>query len=165
MEDQTGPKATVHEPWSPDHVERIVAAHRDERGPLLPILHDVVAAFGYVDPGAVPIIADGLNLSRAEVHGVITFYRDFRTTLPGRHEVRVCRGEACQAVGAEALMADVSVRLGIPAGATTQDGAITLDQVFCLGNCALGPSAIVDGEVHGRMTVDRLVDLVARASA
>jgi formate dehydrogenase subunit gamma len=153
------------EPWSPAGVERIVAAHRDDRGPLLPILHDVVAAYGYIDPGAVAVIADGLNLSRAEIHGVITFYRDFRTTPSGAIEVRVCRGEACQAVGAEALMTRAAERLGLAVGATSADGRVTLDEVFCLGNCALGPSALIGGEVHGRLTEERLLALVAEAGA
>lgn len=132
-------------------VRRIVAEHGDKRGPLLPILHAVQAEFGHVDPAVVPVLAQELNLSTAEVHGVVTFYRDFRTTPPGRASVRVCRAEACQAVGAAELAEHASARLGVGFGDTTPDGAITLDEVFCLGNCALGPAVQVDGRVHGRV--------------
>jgi len=156
---------TSREPWSDDRALAIVAAHEGERGPLLPILHDFRDTFGYVDPRAVPIIADALNLSRAEVHGVITFYRDFRTTLGGAVEVRICRAEACQSVGADALIADAVERFGVPIGGTTPDGLLTVDEVFCLGDCALGPSVMIGDEVHGRMDGERLAGLVAEAIA
>lgn len=153
------------ESWSEDRVLAIVAAHRDERGPLLPILHDLVDTFGYVDARSVPIVAEGLNLSRAEVHGVVTFYRDFRTTPRGTVELRICRAEACQSVGADALIADAVERFGVPIGGTTADGRLTLDEVFCLGDCALGPAVMIDHEVHGRMDGERLATLVAGATA
>ena len=153
------------ESWSEDRVLAIVAAHRDERGPLLPILHDIVETFGYVDARCVPVVAEALNLSRAEVHGVITFYRDFRTTPGGAVELRICRAEACQSVGADALIADAVERFGIATGDTTADGTLTLDEVFCLGDCALGPAVMIDQEVHGRMDGERLAGLVAQAVA
>lgn len=160
--------AGVHHPpevWSEDRVTEIVAAHLTERGPLLPILHDIVDAFGFVDPRNVPIVAEALNLSRAEVHGVITFYRDFRTTPGGAVELRICRAEACQSVGADALLAEASERFGIPVGETTADGRLTLGEVFCLGDCALGPAVMIGDDVHGRMDGERLAGLVAEAVA
>jgi formate dehydrogenase subunit gamma len=112
--------------------------------------------YGYVDPEVVPALADALNLSVAEVHGVVTFYKDFRTTPPGRAQVKICRAEACQARGADALVGHARTRLGIGFGETTPDGAVSLDEVFCLGNCALGPSVQADGRLHGRVGPDRL---------
>jgi formate dehydrogenase subunit gamma len=153
------------ESWSEDRVREILAAHRTERGPLLPVLHDIQAAFGFVDARCVPIVADALNVSRAEVHGVITFYRDFRTTRSGAVAVRICRAEACQSVGADELIADAEERFGVPVGATTPDGRLTLDEVFCLGDCALGPAVMIDREVHGRVDGERLAALVAEATA
>jgi formate dehydrogenase subunit gamma len=126
-----------------------------DRGPLLPILHEVVSRFGYVDRPDVVAIADVLNLSVAEVHGVVSFYQDFRTTPPAEHEVRLCRGEACQAVGAEELFA----RTTSDVAAGTLGGDVSLHEVFCLGNCALGPSGTVDGTLHGRLDAQRLTAL------
>ena len=111
---------------------------------------------GYVDPAAIPILADELNLSRADVYGVVTFYHDFRQTPPGRTTVRICRAEACQAVGAAELADRARNRLGVGFGETTTDGAVTLEQVFCLGNCATGPSVQVDDRLYGRVTPERL---------
>jgi formate dehydrogenase subunit gamma len=139
-----------------ERVRVIAARHRGSRGALLPILHAVQEELGYVDPAVVPVLADALNLSTAEVHGVVTFYRDFRSTPPGRATVRICRAEACQAVGATALAAHARQRLGVGFGETTADGAVTLDEVFCLGNCALGPAVQVDGRLHGRVGPARL---------
>jgi formate dehydrogenase subunit gamma len=137
-------------------LREIVAAHAGERGPLLPILHDVQAEFGHVHADVVPVLADALNLSVAEVHGVVTFYRDFRRVPGGRATVRVCRAEACQSVGADALVAHAHQRLGVGPGETTADGAVTLDEVFCLGNCALGPAVQVGSRLFGRVTPARL---------
>ncbi len=120
--------------------------------------------FGCIDPGAVALVADALNLSKAEVHGVISFYADFRTSPPGRTRVRVCRAEACQAMGADRLVEHATERLGIPMGATTADGAVTLEQVFCLGNCALTPSVMVDDRVVGRVDAARFDELIADGS-
>ncbi|GAA0619168.1 formate dehydrogenase subunit gamma [Sporichthya brevicatena] len=139
-----------------DRIRAIAAAHAAERGPLLVILHAVQAEFGFLDPDVIPVLADELNLSVAEVHGVVSFYRDFRTTPPGRSTLRICRAEACQAVGADALVEHAKQRLGVGFGETTADGAVTLDEVFCLGNCALGPSIQVDGKLQGRVSPDRL---------
>jgi formate dehydrogenase subunit gamma len=143
-----------------ERVRAIVATLRNERGALLPILHAVQAEFGYVDPAIEPVLADALNLSTAEVHGVITFYRDFRRAPAGRHTVRICRAEACQAVGAQRLAEHARARLGVEFGDTTTDGAVTLDEVFCLGNCALGPAVQVDGRLHGRVSPARLDGLL-----
>jgi formate dehydrogenase subunit gamma len=136
-------------------VRRIAARHADERGPLIPILHELQRELGHVPPEAVALLAKELNRSRAEVYGVMTFYRDFRDA-PAGPQVRVCRGEACQAVGAEALMGQARARR---AGA-----GIDLDHVFCLGNCALGPSVEVNGTVYGRVGASQLDALITRAA-
>jgi formate dehydrogenase subunit gamma len=146
-----------------EQVRAIATQLRDLRGPLLPILHAVQRELGHVDAADVPVIADVLNLAVAEVHGVVTFYRDFRRAPAGRSTVRVCRAEACRAVGAEALAAHAQRRLGVGFGETTSDGAVTLDEVFCLGNCALGPAAQVDGRLHGRITPARFDALLGEA--
>ncbi|GAA5172970.1 formate dehydrogenase subunit gamma [Pseudonocardia eucalypti] len=144
-------------------VRGIVAEHREERGALLPILHAVQAEFGHVDPAVVPVLAEELNLSVAEVHGVVTFYRDFRREPGGRTTVRICRAEACQAVGANELADHARDRLGVGFGETTADGAVSLDEVFCLGNCALGPAVQVGGRLHGRVGPARLDALLGEA--
>lgn len=135
-------------------VRDLVARHAGDRGPLIPVLHDLRHELGHVPPDAVPLLARELNLSRAEVYGVVTFYRDFRDA-PAGPRVRVCRGEACQAVGAEALAAQAKARQG---------GGIEADPVFCLGNCALGPSVEVNGIVHGRVSGEQLDTLMTRAA-
>ncbi len=140
-----------------------VERHRSRPGALLPILHEIQGALGHVPPDAVPEIAHGLNLSRAEVHGVVTFYHDFRNAPPGRHVVRVCRAESCQAVGADALATHLEQTLGVDSHGTTNDRAFTLEPVYCLGNCALSPAVVVDGEVYGRVTPERLDALLADA--
>lgn len=134
----------------------IVAAHRGEHGALLPILHAIQAECGYIDPEAIPVIAQELNLSRADVHGVVTFYKDFKQEEQGRTTVRICRAEACQAVGSEALARHAEARLGVGFGETTTDREISLESVFCLGNCALGPSVQIGGRLYGRVDADRL---------
>src|SRR4051812_1457389 len=139
-----------------EHVRNIATTLRDVRGPLLPILHAIQEDLEYIDPADVPVIADVLNLAVAEVHGVVTFYRDFRRAPAGRATLRICRAEACQAVGAEALAEHARTRLGVGFGETTSDGAVSLDEVFCLGNCALGPAVQVDGTLRGRVTPARL---------
>ena len=131
-----------------------MARHRRREGPLLPILHDVQALFGHVPAEAVPIIAEALNISRADVHGVVSFYHDFRDRPAERPVIKLCRAEACQAVGAARLAAEICARHGVELGETSADGAVTLDAVYCLGNCALGPSAMIDGELVGRVTAD-----------
>jgi formate dehydrogenase subunit gamma len=139
-----------------DRVRALVAAHRGDRGALLPILHRIQAEFGWIDPDVVPVLAVELNLSRADVHGVITFYTDFRSEPAGRTTVKLCRAEACQSVGAEKVVAHAEQVLGIKVGQTTSDGSVTLEQVFCLGNCALGPAAQINGRVVGRLDPQRL---------
>ncbi|MFI5101052.1 MAG: formate dehydrogenase subunit gamma [Actinomycetes bacterium] len=149
--------------WSPERATEVVQAHADRRGPLLPVLHALQEEFGYLDPAAVPLVANLLNLSRADVHGVVTFYRDFRSTPPAPVHVQVCRAEACQSVGAHALAEHACRVLETDFGGTSPDGTVALDQVFCLGNCALGPSAMVDGRLYGRVDPARLDQLVAGA--
>ncbi len=122
-------------------------------GPLMPILHALNNRFGFVDERALPIIADVLNLTRAEVQGVVSFYHDFRRTPAGRHVVKVCRAEACQAMGAENLIAGLEKSFGVKLGETCKDGRMTLEPVYCLGNCALSPAAQIDGKLYGRLDV------------
>lgn len=145
-------------------VRAVVAERAEMPGALLPILHGVQDALGYIPEDAVPLIAHELNISRAEVHGVISFYHHFRTHPAGRHVVRICRAEACQSLGARALEAHAKKTLGIDFHETTADGAITLEAVYCLGNCGCGPSVLVDAdELHARMTPEAFDALVARA--
>ncbi|HEV7899341.1 MAG TPA: formate dehydrogenase subunit gamma [Planosporangium sp.] len=152
--------APVPEQSLEQQVRSVVAAHRGERGALLPILHGIQSELGHVDPAVIPILADELNLSRAEVYGVVTFYHDFRQTPPGRTTVRICRAEACQAVGAAALADHAQARLGLSFGETSADGAVTLEQAFCFGNCALGPAVQVGDRLHGRVDPARLDSLL-----
>jgi formate dehydrogenase subunit gamma len=149
-------------------VLEIVERHRHRDGPLIEILHEVQAAFGCVPAGAVPVIARALNFSRAEVHGVVTFYHHFRSKAPGRHVLQICRAESCQAAGGRAIERHATRRLGIGFGETTPDGAITLEAVYCLGLCACSPAAMLDEEVHGRVTpesLDALIDAAARVKS
>lgn len=141
-----------------------VATHRGDQGALLPILHDIQAEFGYVDKAAVPILAEELNLSRADVYGVISFYHDFRENPAAGTVVRICRAEACQANGAEALVEHAKTSLGTEVGGTSRDRGVTLDQVFCFGNCALGPAVEVNGRLVGRVDATRLDTLIADAN-
>jgi len=141
-------------------VDRIVAGHADQPGALLPILHGIQKELGYIPPEAVLHIAAGLNLSRAEVHGVISFYHYFRQHAPGRHVLQVCRAEACQAVGCEATEAHAKERLGCDYHGTSGDGAFTLEAAYCLGNCAAGPSVMIDDKIYGRVSPQRLDELL-----
>ncbi|MGO9557535.1 MAG: formate dehydrogenase subunit gamma [Acidimicrobiales bacterium] len=152
-----------YEAFSPDRAAEVIALRASERGPLIEILHDLQDAFGYLDPGATPIVADALNLSEAEVFGVISFYADFRTEPGGRRVLQICRAEACQSMGAERLCAHARERLGIDFGSTTADGAITLAEVFCLGNCALSPAVLADGRLIGRVDDSKLDELIEEA--
>jgi len=145
-------------------VKAALDTHRDRPGALMPILHAVQDALGYVPGDAVPLIAHELNLTRAEVHGVISFYHHFRTHPPGRQVVQICRAEACQALGARALEAHAKQSLGIDFHETTADGAITLEAVYCLGNCGCGPSVLVgNDELHARVTPAAFDALVRKA--
>ena len=146
-------------------LQLLVDRHADLPGALLPMLHAIQDEFGHVPEQSVPVIAKGLNLSRAEVHGVITFYHHFRSHAPGRHVVQVCRAEACQAVGAVALEAHAKKCLGIDFRETTADDAVTLEAVYCLGNCAVGPSLRVDDDIVGRVTPERFDEIVAELRA
>ena len=137
-------------------IRRLAEAHAAEAGALLPILHAVQNQFGYVPDEAVPIIANVLNLSRAEVHGVVTFYHFFRTTPPGKQTLYVCRAEACQSMGARALEAYAKRKLDVDYHGTTADGRFSLEPVYCLGNCACSPAVMVDETVYGRVTPERL---------
>lgn len=144
-------------------VREVIARLQEQPGALLPILHGVQDALGYVPDGAVASIAHALNLTRAEVHGVLTFYHGFRREKPGRHVLHLCRAEACQAVGAMALEQHAQRALGTDFHGTSDDGAITLEPAYCLGNCACGPSLLLDGELHARVTPQRFDALIAEA--
>jgi len=145
-------------------VLEMIAQLRALPGALLPVLHGVQDALGYVPPGAVTLIAAELNLTRAEVHGVVTFYHYFRCTKPGKQVLQLCRAEACQALGAVALERHVKRRLGVDFHGTTSDGRYTLEAVYCLGNCACGPSLVLGQELHGRVSAERFDELVGAAS-
>jgi formate dehydrogenase subunit gamma len=150
-----------YEPWSIDRANAIIASHRELEGAMLPILHALQEAFGCVPEAAVPLVAEALNLSRAEVHGVATFYHDFRRTPPSRHVLKLCRAEACQAAGGDALAARAEEKLGVALGKTTRDRQVTLEPVYCLGLCAIAPSAMLDGRVVGRLDEGQLDCLLA----
>jgi formate dehydrogenase subunit gamma len=148
-----------------ERVRAVVDAHRGDRGALLPILHGIQEEFGYIDPEVVPILAAEMNISRADVHGVVTFYSDFRSEPAGAATVRMCRAEACQSVGAEKLVSDAEQVFGVKVGQTTPDRSVTLQQVFCLGNCALGPAVQVNGRMYGRVDRSRLIEILAEGNA
>jgi formate dehydrogenase subunit gamma len=146
-------------------VGAVCAQWQGQRGALLPIFHGVQAALGYVPKEAVPRIARELNLSVAEVHGTVSFYHYFRSTAPGRHVVHLCRAEACQAVGGGVLEAHAKRALGIDFHGTTADGAISLEPVYCLGNCALGPALLLDAQLQGRVSTQRFDALLSGCRA
>lgn len=152
-------------PWSADRAREIVAEHVSLEGPLLPILHALQEEFGYVAGDAVPLLADALNLSRAEVHGVISFYHDFREAPGGRRELKLCRGEACQSMGSEDLAMTFLNDQGIKWHETTADGGLTVKPVYCLGLCASSPAALLDGEPIARLDLVRLKEALAEAGA
>jgi formate dehydrogenase subunit gamma len=145
--------------WTAGRVEEIVAAHTQLEGPLLPILHALQAEFGFVPREALPIVAHALNLTRAEVYGVVSFYHDFREAPAGRRVVKLCRAEACQSMGGVALAEAVLKHFRVGWGETTADGAVTIEPVYCLGLCSVAPSALVDGEPHGRVEAKHLITL------
>ena len=151
----------MREAFSVATVQAILDAHAAQEGPLLQILHDVQEAFCFVPPDAVPVIANALNLSRAEVHGVITFYHHFRTSPPPRHVVQICRAEACQSMGADALVAHAERVLGCAMHG--HSGDVALEPVFCLGQCATSPAITIDDKLHARVTPEKFDRLVARA--
>jgi formate dehydrogenase subunit gamma len=153
------------EPWTEERTVELVREHERLEGPLMPILHAVQKAFGYVPEEAVPVIARELNLSRAEVHGTVTFYHDFRRELPGKHVLKMCRAEACQSMGCEALVERAEAALGVACGGTSPDGRVTFEPVYCLGLCATSPSAMIDGRVVGRLDAKRLDQILKEAQA
>ncbi|WNJ90882.1 NAD(P)H-dependent oxidoreductase subunit E [Bosea sp. 685] len=145
--------------WDQDSARSIIAGLAHLEGATLPILHALQEEFGHVDPQAVPLIAEALNLSRAEIHGAISFYHDFRTVPPPRRVIKLCRAEACQALGCEALVAHLAHDHGIVVDDHSGAADIAVETVYCLGNCALGPAALVDGELIGRVDAGRLAEL------
>ncbi|MCQ2027981.1 formate dehydrogenase subunit gamma [Stutzerimonas zhaodongensis] len=139
----------------------VLAARRGQPGALLPILHDIQDRLGAVPPDLLPMIAEELCLSRAEVHGVVSFYHDFRASPPGRHVLKLCQAEACQSMGVKALTAELEQKLGLPLGETLEDGSLSFEAVYCLGNCACAPNAMLNGELHGRVDAQELLALLA----
>jgi formate dehydrogenase subunit gamma len=154
-----------HEAWDDETARALIAELAPLHGATLPILHALQNHFGYVDRAAVKLIADALNLSQAEIHGVISFYHDFRDASPGGRVISLCVAEACQAVGCEALVAHASGLAGVSVDAPALHGEVLIQTVYCLGNCALGPSALVEGELIGRLDVTRLAALCAGGAA
>jgi formate dehydrogenase subunit gamma len=153
----------VFDPWDPARGAEIIAEHASIEGATLVMLHALQETFGYVPEEAIPMVASALSLSRAEVHGVFTFYHDFRKKPAGRHVLKLCRAEACQAAGGDRLAARAEARLGIALGDTTADERVTLEPIYCLGLCATAPSAMLDGRLVGRLDDARLDELVAEA--
>lgn len=143
----------------------IVEAHRHLEGPLLPILHGIQEEFGFVPQDCLPVIAEALNLSRAEVHGVASFYHDYRSAPAGRHVLKLCQAEACQSMGSERIADEVKAALGIGFHETSADGAVTLEPVYCLGFCACAPAAMLDGRPLGRLDGDAIEEIVAEVRA
>lgn len=156
---------TAHSADADERLAAIIALHRDREGPLLPILHDVQAEWGHIPEDAQPAIAAALGMTRAEIHGVVSFYHDFREKPAGRHVLRLCRAEACQSMGADALADQVRAALGIDFHETTPDGRLTLEPVFCLGLCACAPSAQMGERLVGRADLEKVTRLVAEAGA
>src|SRR5882757_6137333 len=154
---------SVYESWDEARGAEIIAEHGKLEGPTIVILHALQEAFGYVPEPAIPMIAQALNLTRAEVHGVFTFYHDFRHAPAGKHVLKLCRAEACQAAGGDALAARAEAKLGISLGNTTADERVTLEPIYCLGLCATAPSAMLDGRIVGRLDETRIDALVAEA--
>ena len=149
-----------------DAIRDIIQSQMWLEGPLLPILHALQSAFGHVPQDAIPLIADALNISRAEVHGVMTFYHDFREVPAGRHVVKICRAEACQARGSEAVAEAALARLGLEWHGTSANGAVTVEPVYCLGLCASGPAAIVGADhLVARLDEPRLTAMLKELGA
>ena len=145
-------------------VREIIDAHRGVEGAALPILNKVQEALGYVPDSALPIVAKALNISRAEVYGIVTFYHDYRREPAGRHVVKLCRAEACQSMGGREVAEQMRKRLGVDFGETSPDGRVTLEAVYCLGLCACAPSAMIDGEVVGRIDHEKAEQIAAEVN-
>ncbi len=154
------PKAAA---WDEAEASDIIRRHEGREGAMLPILHDLQAVFGCVPPAAVRLVADALNLTRAEVHGVVSFYHDFREQPAGRHVLKLCRAEACQSMDGERLARGFLDRLGVEWGDTTPDGRLTVEATYCLGLCACAPSAMLDGEPIARLTPASFDDILRDA--
>ncbi len=154
-----------HEPWNAERASEIVARYRHLEGACLPILHALQETFGCVPNDAVPLIAEALNLSRAEIHGTVTFYHDFRKQPAGRRVLKLCRAESCQAAGGDALAARAEAKLGVAMGETTLDNRVTLEPVYCLGLCHSSPAAMLDKHVFGMLDEAKLDALVKEAQA
>ena len=151
--------------WDNERAVTLVEQRKDMPGALLPILHALQDEFGYVDESVVPVIADALNISKADVHGTISFYHDFRHHPPGKHVLKMCRAESCQSRGCDDVIDHVEKRLGAKLGESTADGNITLSAVYCLGNCSLSPAVLLDGKPYGRVSkqvADFLIDDMRR---
>ena len=142
-------------------LEAIIQRNQELEGPLLPVLHDVQEFMGYIPTQWIDRIAKGLNLSKAEVHGVISFYHHFRTDPPALHQLQICRAEACQAMGSRTLELFAKSQLGLDFGQQKDDQSIELEPVYCLGNCACAPSVMIDGQVYGRVSNDKLSSLIS----
>lgn len=153
----------TYEPWSAERASEIIDELKGLEGAAMPILHALQEAFGYIPTEAEPMIASALNVSRAEVHGVFTFYHDFRHKPAGKHVLKLCAAEACQSMGSEKILHEAEKALGIKAGETTGDGQVTLEHIYCLGLCATAPSAMLDGKIVGRVDEKRLKSLLAEA--
>jgi formate dehydrogenase subunit gamma len=154
-----------YEPWSGDRAAEIIATHCEVEGATMPILHAMQAAFGYIPEAAIPMIAAALNLSRAEVYGTFSFYHDFRHEPAGKRVLKLCRAEACQSMGGDALAARAEKRLGTKIGDTTADRRVTLEPVYCLGLCSVAPSAMLDGKIVARIDEKRLDALIQEAQS
>ena len=152
-------------PVADARLSEIIARIGCEQADLMNILHAVQDEFGFVSENARRLIAQALNLTAAEVHGVVSFYHDFKTAPQGQHVLRLCRAEACKSMGADRLAAEVAGALGVSFGGTTQDGLLTLDEVFCLGLCALAPAGDLDGRQHARLSVAKVSALTAKVRA
>ncbi|WP_170167030.1 formate dehydrogenase subunit gamma [Paracoccus methylarcula] len=148
-----------------EDIRAIVAPLASLEGPLLPMLHALQDSYGHVPQAAVPVLADMLNLGRAEVHGVISFYHDFRDAPAGRHVLKICRAEACQSMGANRLADSTLRKLGIGWHDTTRNGAVTVEPVYCLGLCACAPAAMLDDRVVGRVDDARMDKLLSEVGA
>ena len=148
-----------------ERIQTHIAAHQATPGGLLPLLHAIQDDVGYIPEECYVDISRAMNLSVAEVHGVVSFYHHFRTQPPGKHVLYICRAESCQAMGSDHLEIHVKSKLGIDYHQTTRDGNITLEPIYCLGNCALSPAVMLDEKVYGRVSRTRVDELIALSKA
>jgi formate dehydrogenase subunit gamma len=160
-----GKRMSAARAWNAERAREIIAEHAGLEGPMLPILRALQEEFGCVGAAAVPLVAEALNLTRAEVHGVVTFYHDFRREPCAPHLLQLCRAEACQSMGSEDLAGAVLAKLGVDWHGTTRDGELTVEPVYCLGLCATSPAALLDGEPLGRLNLGKITDALEEARA